>query len=94
MPNTHWLYPDAYRQPPPNKAKKTSESIGRIEEKAMKTEITKSVLGVVLGLSVFGVMPSEAQAQSSRSNTQTIADEQKRTGITTFYYAHKYQRRR
>ncbi|HEY0082134.1 MAG TPA: hypothetical protein VGB61_05035 [Pyrinomonadaceae bacterium] len=57
----------------------------------MKAEITKSVLGVALGLLVFGVMPSatRAQSQSSRSQAQAIADEQKRTGITTFYYAHK-----
>ena len=57
----------------------------------MKSEVTKSVLGAAIVISISGMMPSAAQAQSrgSRAQTQAVADEQKRTGITTFYYAHK-----
>ena len=44
-----------------------------------------------MGLSIFGMLSSEAQAQSKRSPTKlaTVADEQKRTGITTYYYGYK-----
>lgn len=57
----------------------------------MKSKITKSVLGAALVVSISGTMPTAAQAQTrnSRAQTQAVADEQKRTGITTFYYAHK-----
>jgi len=32
---------------------------------------------------------TQVQSRSSRSKIEAVADEQKRTWITTFYYAHK-----
>lgn len=57
----------------------------------MKPGNAKSMMVMVLGLSIVGMMHSATQAQSrgSRPNVAAVADEQRRTGLTTFYYGHK-----